>query len=100
MVDRGDALSRHGPRRQTEPGPSTATHSRMLGMILSVIACLELAWLGWFLVVPLPNVQGVVMRRGLLLLKTFPEVVPGTSFQDSLMGRGLAEFSHVENLSQ
>jgi hypothetical protein len=100
MVDRADPLSRHGPIRRAEAAPSTAPHSRGLGIALVVIACLELAWLGWFLLVPLPNVQGIVMRRGLLLLKTFPEVVPDTSFHDSLLGRGLAELSHVENLPQ
>jgi hypothetical protein len=68
-----------------------------------VILVLELAWLGWFLVVPLPNapkLPNVVFRRGYLVLQTFPEVVPGTSFRKSMLGNGLAELSHVENLPQ
>jgi hypothetical protein len=100
MVDRADPLSRPGPIRGTDPGPNTASLTTRLGIVLPVIACLELAWLGWFLVAPLPNVQNVVIRRGMLLLKTFPEVVPDTTFRDSLLGRGLAELSHVENLPQ
>ena len=40
------------------------------------------------------------VRRGWLLLKTFPEVVPGTTFQESFLGNGLKELSHVENLPQ
>ena len=34
------------------------------------------------------------------MLKTFPEVVPGTTFQESFLGNGLKELSHVENLPQ
>ena len=40
------------------------------------------------------------VRRGLLLLKTFPEVVPDTPFHESFLGNGLEELSHVENLPQ
>ena len=40
------------------------------------------------------------VRRGWLLLKTFPEVVPGTTFRESFLGNGLKELSHVENLPQ
>ena len=40
------------------------------------------------------------VRRGWLLLKTFPEVVPDTTFQESFLGNGLKELSHVENLPQ
>jgi hypothetical protein len=73
---------------------------------LGVLAALELAWLAWFLIVPLPNANSVgvppekAVRRGLLLLKAFPEVVPDTPFRDSFLGRALAELSHVENLPQ
>ncbi len=42
----------------------------------------------------------MIVRRGLLLLKAFPEVVPDTTFQQSLLGKGLVELSHVENLPQ
>ena len=40
------------------------------------------------------------VRRGWLLLKAFPEVVPGTTFEESFLGNGLEELSHVENLPQ
>ncbi len=42
----------------------------------------------------------VAVRRGLLVLKALPEVVPGTSFRESILGNALVELSHLENLSQ
>ena len=42
----------------------------------------------------------VAVRRGWLVLKALPEVVPGTSFRESLLGHGIDELSHVENLPQ
>lgn len=100
MVDRADAVS---PRSVPIPPAAGRAASRIfppLYITLPVIACLELLWLGWYLVVPLPNVQSVEVRRGLLLLKTFPEVAPGTTFRQSLMGKAVSELSHVENLPQ
>ncbi len=41
-----------------------------------------------------------LVRRGWLLLKTFPEVVPDTTFQESFLGKRPQELSHVENLPQ
>ncbi len=67
-----------------------------------LLAVLELCWLCWFLVVPLPNFprESGTLRRGLLLLKAFPEVVPGTSWGESLVGQAARELSHVENLPE
>src|SRR5271157_5423711 len=67
-----------------------------------LLAVLELSWLGWFLVEPLPNFprESGTMRRGFLLLKAFPEVVPGTTFRESLIGQAARELSHVENLPE
>jgi dolichyl-phosphate-mannose-protein mannosyltransferase len=67
-----------------------------------LLAVLELTWLAWFLVVPLPNFpkESGTMRRGFLLLKAFPEVVPGTTFRESLIGQAARELSHVENLPE
>src|SRR5271170_6303298 len=73
---------------------------------LAVIAVSELAWLSWFLIVPLPNANNVgappekAVRRGLLVLKAFPEVVPDTPFHESFLGTAYDELSHVENLPQ
>ncbi len=100
MVDRPDPLSRRASAGMTGSEMKAAFLSSRPEVVLAVIAALELAWLGWFLVVPLPNFQNYVVRRGLLLLKTFPEVVPDTSFRESLLGRGLAELSQVQNLPQ
>ncbi|QEH38157.1 hypothetical protein OJF2_67550 [Aquisphaera giovannonii] len=66
------------------------------------LVALELAWLAWFLIVPMPNFpreQGT-LRRGLLLLKAFPHVVPDTPWSESLLGKAAEELSHVENLPQ
>ena len=100
MVDRADPLSRAGLQRKAAPTTGPTPAIPRFRTVLAVIACLELAWLGWYLVVPLPNVPNVTIRRGLLLLKTFPEVIPRTSFRQSMLGKGLSELSHVENLPQ
>jgi hypothetical protein len=63
---------------------------------------LEFAWLTWFLAVPLPNWprERGVMRRIFLLLKAFPEIVPDTTFDQSLLGQAFQELSHWENLPE
>lgn len=102
MVDRADALSRPPTGAGPQPGPGESWSESQFAATLVALAVLELLWLGWYLFVPLPNavVQNHVVRRGLLLLSAFPEVVPGTRFRESLIGRALAELSHVENLPQ
>jgi hypothetical protein len=103
MVDRADPLSHPGSPRVAGPVPNAAAFSRRTAIALATIAILELAWLGWFLVVPLanaPQIPNIVFRRGLLLLQTFPGVVPGTSYRRSMLGSALSELSHVENLPQ
>jgi 4-amino-4-deoxy-L-arabinose transferase-like glycosyltransferase len=70
------------------------------------LASVELAWLLWFLIVPLPNANPLgtparsLINRGWLLLKTFPEVIPDTRFKESYLGQALEELSHIENLPQ
>jgi 4-amino-4-deoxy-L-arabinose transferase-like glycosyltransferase len=70
------------------------------------LAVIELVWLAWFLIVPLPNANNTgmapqrVIRRGWLLLRLIPEVVPETTFGESFLGLGLAQLSHFENLPQ
>ena len=77
---------------------------RVVGLIS--LAVLELAWLAWFLIVPLPNATNtagpneVAMRRAWLVLKAIPHVVPDTSFGESILGQGIHEISHFENLPQ
>jgi hypothetical protein len=72
------------------------------GWLLLVLGVLQLAWLAWFLAEPLPNATTPAgpIRRGLLLLKAFPQVVPGTTFRQSLIGQALDELSHLENLPE
>ncbi|MHB1560743.1 MAG: ArnT family glycosyltransferase [Isosphaeraceae bacterium] len=102
MVDRADALSGPPPGAGPRPRAGESWSESRFAAILVVLAMLELLWLGWYLFVPLPNavVQNHTVRRGLLLLSALPEVVPGTSFRESLVGRALAELGHVENLPQ
>ncbi len=100
MVDRPDPLSRTVPAAGTGSGSSPARYAPSLRILLPAIACLELLWLGWYLYVPLPSYPTVVIRRGHLLLKTFPEVVRDTTFRQSMLGKGLMELSHFENLPQ
>ncbi len=82
------------PARHFQPGSSA--------WLLAVLAVLELAWLGWFLVVPLPNFprESGPMRRGFFLLKALPEVVPETTWGESLVGQAIGELSHLENLPE
>jgi hypothetical protein len=75
-----------------------------LGIVLLAIA--QVAWLAWFLIVPLPSANsagvppGRAVRRGWLLLKAFPEVVPDTPWRECFLAQGLGELSHVQNLPQ
>jgi hypothetical protein len=70
--------------------------------LLPLLALIELAWFGWFLVVPLPNVKnlGMSLHRWMLLANALPEVVPGLRFEQSHLGNALMELKHVENLPQ
>jgi hypothetical protein len=72
------------------------------GWIFGLLAFLEVGWLCWFLIEPMPNFprESGTMRRGFLLLKAFPEVVPDTTFRESLIGQAIGELSHVENLPE
>ena len=77
--------------------------STRLGPIATaVIVGLQVAWLGWFLLEPLPNAKNVggTVRRGILLLRAIPEVVPGVHWPQSMLGMAADELSHVENLPQ
>jgi len=86
-------------------GPQTE-QKRGLGFALWMLAIAEFAWLIWFLIIPLPNANNsgvprdAVVRRGLLVLKALPEVVPGTTFHESLLGQALEELSHIQHLPQ
>ena len=82
-------------RRSSAPsapltGTGTARLATRAGWFILVLAILELAWLGWFLVEPLPNVPRNRARSGAAArAKAFPEVVPDTTFRESLLGQAL-----------
>jgi Dolichyl-phosphate-mannose-protein mannosyltransferase len=86
--------------------PAAATTRTLQWLGITILAVAELLWLAWFVVEPLPNSNNVgvpgakAVRRGLLLLKAFPEVVPDTPWHRSILGQGLDELSHLENLPQ
>lgn len=98
MDDRADPLNR----------PTGARWWALLG----ILAVAELAWLAWYLIVPLPNagnaqttlpggeVQYVPIRRWALLAEGIPYFIPGTGWHDSLLGGALDKLSHVEHLPQ
>lgn len=77
---------------------------RNAGVIAAVLvlAFLEAAWLGWFLVEPLPNAGNVggTVRRWMFLARALPQVVPGVRFDQSYLGMALLELGHLENLPQ
>jgi hypothetical protein len=105
---RAHALKPARPAERRAPGrpsgKSSAFYVWWFGF--SSLASAELAWLFWFLIVPLRNANPVgtptrsLMNRGWLLLKAFPEVIPDTRFRESYLGQALDELSHVENLPQ
>lgn len=66
------------------------------------LALLQLAWLGWYLVEPLPNAPSPrgPMTRAYLLMNAIPGFIPGVTFKDSLLGQGLGELTGIENLPQ
>ena len=71
---------------------------------LIVVPLLQIPWLWWFLVEPLPNagnVGGNGINRLVLLIRAVPEViVPGLKYRDSYLGLALAELGHFGNLPQ
>jgi hypothetical protein len=103
MDDRAHSL---GPAAVGARGSRRAPRSLFPALGIGGLALFALAWLLWFLIVPLPyansveNPSGQVVRRGWLLLKAFPHVVPDTTWHQSLLGNGIEELSHVENLPQ
>jgi len=72
-------------------------HLALLGLVI-----LELLWLRWFLVEPLPNAAnaGGQVNRWLFLCRALPHVVPGVRLSESYLGLALHELRHVENLPQ
>jgi hypothetical protein len=100
MVDRADPLTHGEPARVTPPTSMSTQRSWKTAIILIVIAFLEMAWLGWCLTIPLPNYQAHEITRGFFLSRALPQVVPGTTFRQSFLGKGLSELSQVENLPQ
>jgi hypothetical protein len=79
---------------------------RGVSLTIWALAIAEFAWLLWFLLIPLPNANNsglpidAVVRRVLLVLKAFPEVVPDTPLRQSFLGQALLELSHFEYLPQ
>jgi len=91
LVDRPPTLS----GRTAGPG---------LGWIgLTLVIALQGAWVAWFFLEPLPNagnVGGGGLCRLNLMVRAFPEIVPGVRLRDTYFGLALGELSHVENLPQ
>ena len=95
MDDRAHSVKpvERGARRAGPPDRfRSGNASRLIGMILLAIA--RAGWLAWFLIEPLPNTNNtagaseIAVRRGWLVLKALPHVVPETSFRESILGQG------------
>jgi hypothetical protein len=71
-------------------------------LVVPVLGLLEIAWLSWFLVEPLPNAQNIggTVRRWVLLSRALPHVIPGVTYGQSYLGLAMRELGHVENLPQ
>ncbi len=92
--------------------PLTSNEGKRFWPWLGLLAVLELAWLAWYLVVPLPNaenakttlpdgqVQSAAMRRAYLVAEAIPYFVPGNDWNDSLLSHALSKLGHVEHLHQ
>jgi len=81
--------------------PTATVQVSIVGVMFALaLVVFELAWLGWFLVEPLPNAGHVGIRRWIFLARAIPEVIPGVRFQESYLGLALDELSHTENLPQ
>jgi hypothetical protein len=103
---RSRALRPASPAAEIDSALPRSRPKRVAWLGLLTLAVAELAWLLWFLIVPLPNANNTglptntLVRRGWLLLKAFPEVVPDTSFGESLLGQALKELTHVQHLPE
>ncbi len=107
MDDRADSVKPGEPSSESHRAAVGSRCAKRLGQIAIVaLAIVEFLWLAWFLIEPLPNANNtgvptdVAVRRGWLVLKALPEVVPGTTYRESLLGNAISELSHVENLLQ
>jgi hypothetical protein len=102
MDHRSDPVMRGRPLASGRDRGSRSPSAACIKSVLWSLAALEILWISWFLVVPLQNVTnlGRPIQRGLLVLTAIPEVVPDNTFRQSLLGNGLIELSHVENLPQ
>ncbi len=79
---------------------------------LVLLGLVEALWLGWWLVEPLPSAEGArttlpggeekvePVRRWYLLAEAIPYFVPGTGWEESLLGGALDTFSNVRYLPQ
>jgi hypothetical protein len=94
-----------GPASLDAKRARRASWSLPPSLAIWAIGLLAVCWLAWFLIVPLPYANSVAptsqaVRRIWLVLKAFPHVVPDTSWRESLLGGGIEEIRHFENLPQ
>lgn len=83
--------------------PLSRSRTAGFAAALAALAVLEVAWLGWFLVEPLPNARPIgspPLRRWMFLARAFPHVVPGVHFHESYLGLAWEELGHPEHLPQ
>lgn len=92
------------PARQTpEIEIRPLKKGRLARYIVSfLVIILQLFWVYWFLVTPLPNATPATsetkITRGLLLLTTTPGLNPEFQWSQSLLGKAVEQISHVTGL--
>lgn len=95
MADRPDSLS--------AARSATVRRSIVFAGVLTAIVAAELAFVGWFVAVPLPNAgnAGVAHpQRIYLLIASLPEIVPGIAWNESHLGLAVRELGRFDYLPQ
>ena len=97
MADRPDSL------RDNSNSSAKARRPIAFAAILVAIVAVELAFVGWFVTVPLPNAgnAGVVKNQRIyLLITSLPEIVPGVHWDESHLGLAIKELGRFDYLPQ
>ncbi len=105
MADRADALN------SAPPAEKPSRSSRFV-LCLAAILAAESAFFAWYWTAPLPNAeaakttlpdgttQSMALRRWHLLAQALPDVIPGMSWNESLVGGAINRLGKTEFLAQ
>jgi hypothetical protein len=70
-------------------------------LAIALIVAAQVGWIGWIVVQPLPDVaaSGRVLTRSILLWRALPQVVPGVSWRESMLGQAFGHLGTPSNLA-